>query len=204
MMSLCTESTHSRCSPSGGVSLRAGPLPDLLSTDTGVFERAVVEDYEQGQLIATGSPDVVCSALPNHWRSNKSLPMTFRVIALTEVKDGTKVTVSTGNDENFCGELRNSVSFMAGQVAKFTDLRFVGKSGRGERRLLLHEPSSQGRPLIHRQPLGFYLYSAYICLSSEVQWSGECNTLQTYFSKHTIEYLDKLNRLLIMLQMTYT
>lgn len=149
MMSVCTESTlHSRCSPSGSVGLRAGPLPDLLTADTGVFERAVVEDYEQGQLVATGSPDVVCSALPNHWRSNKSLPVTFRVIALTEVKDGTKVTVSTGNDENFCGELRNCVAFMTGQVAKFTDLRFVGKSGRGKRRLLRFRSSSSVKLLL--------------------------------------------------------
>lgn len=148
MMSICTESTHSRCSPSGGVGLRAGPLPDLLTAETGIFERAVVEDYEQGQLVATGSPDVVCSVLPNHWRSNKSLPMTFRVIALTEVKDGTKVTVSTGNDENFCGELRNAVAFMTGQVAKFTDLRFVGKSGRGTRHVLQSRYSSSVKLLL--------------------------------------------------------
>lgn len=105
---------------------------DLLAAEASLTqEHTGLSDYEKGQLVTTGSPDLICSALPNHWRSNKSLPLTFRVIALTEVKDGTKVTVSTGNDENFCGELRNSVAYMAGQVAKFTDLRFVGKSGRG-------------------------------------------------------------------------
>lgn len=27
-----------------------------------------------GELIRTGSPYFLCSALPNHWRSNKTLP----------------------------------------------------------------------------------------------------------------------------------
>ena len=55
----------------------------------------------------------------------------FQVLALTDVKDGTKVILQAGNDENFCAELRNSVSVMKGGVAKFNDLRFVGRSGRG-------------------------------------------------------------------------
>ncbi|KAL1380522.1 hypothetical protein pipiens_000052 [Culex pipiens pipiens] len=42
------------------------------------------------------------------------------------------VTVSAGNDENFCGELRNCTAIMKNQVAKFNDLRFVGRSGRGK------------------------------------------------------------------------
>lgn len=36
-----------------------------------------------------------------------------------------------GNDENYCGELRNCTAVMKNQVAKFNDLRFVGRSGRG-------------------------------------------------------------------------
>lgn len=53
-------------------------------------------------------------------------------MALGEVCDGTLVTVMAGNDENFCGELRNCTAIMKNQVAKFNDLRFVGRSGRGE------------------------------------------------------------------------
>ena len=83
-------------------------------------------------LVRTGSPNFLCSALPAHWRSNKTLPTTFRVVALSAVPDGTKVTVSAGNDENFCADLRNSTAVMKNQVARFNDLRFVGKSGRGE------------------------------------------------------------------------
>lgn len=70
--------------------------------------------------------------MPTHWRSNKTLPMAFKVVALGEVNDGTLVTVMAGNDENFCGELRNCTAVMKNQVAKFNDLRFVGRSGRGE------------------------------------------------------------------------
>ena len=85
-----------------------------------------------GELVRTGSPNLVCSALPHHWRSNKTLPTTFKVVALSEVLDGTVVTVRAGNDENYCGDIRNSSAIMKGQVAKFNDLRFVGRSGRGK------------------------------------------------------------------------
>ncbi|KAF5287473.1 hypothetical protein FQA39_LY04101 [Lamprigera yunnana] len=85
-----------------------------------------------GELVRTGSPHVVCTVLPSHWRSNKTLPIAFKVVALGEVGDGTLVTVRAGNDENFCGELRNCTAVMKNQVAKFNDLRFVGRSGRGK------------------------------------------------------------------------
>ncbi|KAJ8686707.1 hypothetical protein QAD02_022501 [Eretmocerus hayati] len=85
-----------------------------------------------GELVQTGSPAILCSPLPSHWRSNKSLPVAFKVVALDEVSDGTLVTISAGNDENFCGELRNCTALMKNQVAKFNDLRFVGRSGRGK------------------------------------------------------------------------
>lgn len=74
----------------------------------------------------------MCTVLPNHWRSNKTLPGAFKVVALGEVMDGTLVTVNAGNDENYSGELRNCTAVMKNQVAKFNDLRFVGRSGRGE------------------------------------------------------------------------
>lgn len=85
-----------------------------------------------GDLVQTGSPAILCSALPTHWRSNKSLPVAFKVVALDEVTDGTVVTIRAGNDENCCGELRNCTAVMKNQVAKFNDLRFVGRSGRGK------------------------------------------------------------------------
>lgn len=85
-----------------------------------------------GEFVKTGSPNLVCSALPTHWRSNKTLPATFKVVALSEVPDGTVVTIRAGNDENYCGDIRNPSAIMKGQVAKFNDLRFVGRSGRGK------------------------------------------------------------------------
>lgn len=74
----------------------------------------------------------MCTVLPPHWRSNKTLPVAFKVVALGEVGDGTLVTVRAGNDENCSAELRNCTAVMKNQVAKFNDLRFVGRSGRGE------------------------------------------------------------------------
>lgn len=32
-----------------------------------------------GELTRTGSPYFLCSVLPNHWRSNKTLPVAFKV-----------------------------------------------------------------------------------------------------------------------------
>lgn len=84
-----------------------------------------------GELVRTGSPHFVCTVLPAHWRSNKTLPVAFKVVALGEVMDGTLVTIRAGNDENYCAELRNCTAVMKNQVAKFNDLRFVGRSGRG-------------------------------------------------------------------------
>ncbi|CAH0564880.1 unnamed protein product [Brassicogethes aeneus] len=85
-----------------------------------------------GELVRTGSPLFVCTVLPPHWRSNKTLPVAFKVVALGDIGDGTVVTVRAGNDENYCAELRNSSAIMKNQVAKFNDLRFVGRSGRGK------------------------------------------------------------------------
>lgn len=89
-----------------------------------------------GELIRTGSPLFVCTVLPPHWRSNKTLPVAFKVVALGDIGDGTMVTVKAGNDENYCAELRNCTAVMKNQVAKFNDLRFVGRSGRGKCKLL--------------------------------------------------------------------
>lgn len=55
-----------------------------------------------------------------------------QVVALGDVPDGTVVTVMAGNDENYSAELRNASAVMKNQVARFNDLRFVGRSGRGQ------------------------------------------------------------------------
>lgn len=57
-----------------------------------------------------------------------------QVVALGDIPDGTVVTVMAGNDENYSAELRNASGVMKNQVARFNDLRFVGRSGRGEAR----------------------------------------------------------------------
>ena len=89
------------------------------------------------ELVRTGAPNILCSTLPTHWRSNKSLPQPFRVISLSgDVADGTVVTLKAGNDENCTSELKNSTAVMKNHVAKFGDLRFVGRSGRGESDLM--------------------------------------------------------------------
>lgn len=85
-----------------------------------------------GELVKTDSPNFVCSVLPSHWRCNKTLPVAFKVVSLGDIIDGTTVHISAGNDENFSAELRNATAMMKNQVARFNDLRFVGRSGRGK------------------------------------------------------------------------
>ncbi|KAI8439557.1 hypothetical protein MSG28_013298 [Choristoneura fumiferana] len=62
-------------------------------------------------LLADHPGELVCTVLPPHWRSNKTLPVAFKVVALGDVGDGTLVTVKAGNDENCSAELRNCKSF---------------------------------------------------------------------------------------------
>lgn len=59
--------------------------------------------------------------------------------------DGTVVTVMAGNDENYSAELRNASAVMKNQVARFNDLRFVGRSGRGERKGDFGDGKSAGK-----------------------------------------------------------
>ena len=46
-----------------------------------------VHTNHPAELIRTGAPDILCSVLPTHWRSNKSLPVVFKVFALLLVVD---------------------------------------------------------------------------------------------------------------------
>ncbi|CAH2219198.1 runt-related transcription factor 1 isoform X2 [Pelobates cultripes] len=101
----------------------------LRNADRNMVE--VLSDHP-GELVRTDSPNFLCSVLPTHWRCNKTLPIAFKVVALGDIPDGTLVTVMAGNDENYSAELRNATAAMKNQVARFNDLRFVGRSGRGK------------------------------------------------------------------------
>uniref|UniRef100_A0AAY4DI11 Runt domain-containing protein n=1 Tax=Denticeps clupeoides TaxID=299321 RepID=A0AAY4DI11_9TELE len=112
----------------GGAMGAPGPLRARPETRSVVD---VLADHA-GELVRTDSPNFLCSVLPSHWRCNKTLPVAFKVVALGDVPDGTLVTVMAGNDENYSAELRNASAVMKNQVARFNDLRFVGRSGRGK------------------------------------------------------------------------
>lgn len=141
------ESTSSSPSHSSGrnevIGCGAGATPvDLLWADRALSE--IVGDPSApsallgGELVRTGSPCVICTALPTHWRSNKTLPTAFRVVCLSGVEDGTVVTVRAGNDENCNPELRNATAVVKNHVAKFNDLRFIGRSGRGNQKIVTY------------------------------------------------------------------
>ncbi|XP_059223015.1 protein lozenge [Stomoxys calcitrans] len=107
---------------------------NVLHQDLAWLERSILHAHQQfpNELVRTSNPYFLCSTLPTHWRSNKTLPIAFKVVALVDVGDGTNVYIRAGNDENYCAELRNERATMKDQVAKFNDLRFVGRSGRGK------------------------------------------------------------------------
>ncbi|XP_026116799.1 runt-related transcription factor 2-like [Carassius auratus] len=105
-------------------------LPRLRQHDNRTMVEIIAD--HPAELVRTDSPNFLCSVLPSHWRCNKTLPVAFKVVALGDVSDGTVVTVMAGNDENYSAELRNASAVMKNQVARFNDLRFVGRSGRGK------------------------------------------------------------------------
>ena len=123
----------------GGSNKMVSPTPETPATDSSSDSSFDSYDLSSlglsgaaGQLIGTASPAILCSPLPTHWRSNKTLPTAFRVVCLGDVDDGTLVTVRAGNDENWSCELRNNSAVVKNHVAKFNDLRFIGRSGRGQ------------------------------------------------------------------------
>ncbi|XP_061551546.1 runt-related transcription factor 3 isoform X1 [Phycodurus eques] len=123
-----TSFTCSKLVDGTGAMATPGPLRARPDTRNVVD---VLADHA-GELVRTDSPNFLCSVLPSHWRCNKTLPVAFKVVALGDVPDGTLVTVMAGNDENYSAELRNASAVMKNQVARFNDLRFVGRSGRGK------------------------------------------------------------------------
>ncbi|XP_057703556.1 RUNX family transcription factor 2a [Corythoichthys intestinalis] len=113
---------------------RAAPSPAHLHPDEA--ETCYRYEHDTGPprgLVATDSPNFLCSGLPHHWRCNKTLPRPFTVVSLgNDVPDGVLVMLMAGNDENISAELRNATATMRQGHAHFNDLRFIGRSGRGK------------------------------------------------------------------------
>ncbi|GAU93502.1 hypothetical protein RvY_05433 [Ramazzottius varieornatus] len=109
--------------------------PSSSSTTLAPFNRTMATSAHPSEqdLIATDSPNILCSKLPSHWRQNKALPIAFRIVVMEDVPDGTEVSIHAGNDENCTAELRHSLTQTKNKVARFNDLRFVGRSGRGKK-----------------------------------------------------------------------
>lgn len=104
-------------------------MSDILLAEY-TLKRALNE--HKTELITTSNPHLLCTPLPKHWRSNKSLPYQFRVVSLIPIPDGTQVIITAGNEDRPCAELKNPITLMHGHEARFSDLRFLGRSGRGK------------------------------------------------------------------------
>ncbi|CAH8668563.1 unnamed protein product [Dicrocoelium dendriticum] len=104
-------------------------MSDILLAEY-TLKRALRE--HTSDLVLTSCPHVLCTPLPKHWRSNKSLPNQFRVVTLLDVHDGTRVSVTAWNEEHPSAELKNPITVMHANEGRFSDLRFLGRSGRGK------------------------------------------------------------------------
>ena len=95
-----------------------------------VHVRALVS--EAGGLIPTDHPNIYCTPLPHHCRVNSPIHVPFLIVSTKGIPDGTVVRLSAGNKFNPIAEMKNCEALMSDNVAKFPDLRFVGRSGRGK------------------------------------------------------------------------
>lgn len=67
----------------------------------------------------------------SHWRKNKSLHFILRAKQQIDIKANTRVIILAGNENNPCASLKNNISWFRSGQAEFSDLRFLGASGRG-------------------------------------------------------------------------
>nr|AEF16013.1 runt-like 1 protein [Schmidtea mediterranea]AFJ24721.1 runt-1 [Schmidtea mediterranea] len=90
------------------------------------------------KIVPTSHPLVFCTKLPQHWRSNKSLPALFQVMVyqsnnrVLPIGDGHRVWLSASNPSMNSAVLRNFESKLVNGEARFNDLRFISRSGRGK------------------------------------------------------------------------
>lgn len=87
---------------------------------------------ERVEMSSTDHPLVTCTKLPEFWRANKkfSTPFTVQFADMSLAPEGTRVTITAANHKNQNPEIRNNQSVVVNGMARFNDLRFVGKSGR--------------------------------------------------------------------------
>lgn len=112
---------------------RSGFTTDLVKS-----KYPINSSSSNDKVVATSHPLVFCSQLPQHWRSNKSLPTLFQVVVYQNVGtslpigDGYRVRLSAGNQSLNSAVLRNCESKLVNGEARFNDLRFISRSGRGQ------------------------------------------------------------------------
>lgn len=90
-------------------------------------------ELANGLVVQTTNPNILVTPVPTHWRKNKSLPETFRVLSLVPIPNDTLVEVKAFNEVVANAEVRNNTAKFVENVAQFADLRFKGRSGRGKR-----------------------------------------------------------------------
>ena len=80
----------------------------------------------------TDNKDILVDELPSFTRVNKFLG-DFRVhVKNNIVPNGTRVIVRAFSSKTGEGKIKNNESVVINGIAKFCDIRFVGRSGRGE------------------------------------------------------------------------
>lgn len=79
----------------------------------------------------TENKNICVDKLPEFSRANKYIGEYNVYVKDNEVPDGTRCTIYAYSVKTGQGELKNNVSVVKDGIAKFDDIRFIGKSGRG-------------------------------------------------------------------------
>lgn len=83
---------------------------------------------------STSDERFLCTDLPCHIRVKIAVKVPFKLFALVPnvVPNRTKVTLTASSLHNPSAKLQNYESVMINQIAEFSKLKFLGKSGRGK------------------------------------------------------------------------
>lgn len=82
----------------------------------------------------TSDPRFLCSALPSLGRVKIALKVPFKLYALTDIPNGTSVTLMAFTNRCQSCVVLNNEAEMNWNVAEFSKLKFMSSSGRGKYR----------------------------------------------------------------------
>lgn len=97
-----------------------------------------VPDY-MSEMTDTSNPFITCTQLSLNQRENSRLPKKFQVVTTRPIPNGTTAILRATNNVVPFAVLRNNTAIFEKNCAKFDDLRFASKSGRGDKNVAIFD-----------------------------------------------------------------